>query len=243
MAGVFSLKATAYLLGVSESTLARMCRSGQLQTVKISARRRVVIISEIARVLGADKDEDVARRLNRSVQNWLRRESQHMRGEDESPITNGENAAMGELREWMDKAAESAQKVKELEARLANVSERLMCRHCGDYFAPRHGSGGKPQKYCSEDCRRRADIERKTERAEEMQREQRNIPQSRGPLVISGPSVAEERFTVILESIARGGFIIRGFGEGTNCEPLKAASSFADLVDYLALLSGIKTSR
>lgn len=34
------------------------------------------------------------------------------------------------------------------------------CHHCLAPFTPRKGSGGKPQKYCSEECRRAADAQR-----------------------------------------------------------------------------------
>src|SRR4051812_3423998 len=35
---------------------------------------------------------------------------------------------------------------------LAKIDART-CEHCGDAFKPRTGSGGKPQKFCSIDCR------------------------------------------------------------------------------------------
>lgn len=42
-------------------------------------------------------------------------------------------------------------------ARSGNVA----CAKCGTLFWPRNGTGGKPQKFCSVDCRRAADAERK----------------------------------------------------------------------------------
>lgn len=35
------------------------------------------------------------------------------------------------------------------------------CDSCGDSFSPRSQSGGKPQRYCSIECRRTADAKRK----------------------------------------------------------------------------------
>jgi hypothetical protein len=37
----------------------------------------------------------------------------------------------------------------------------IRCQHCDEWFTPRTGSGGKPAKFCSTECRRAADAERK----------------------------------------------------------------------------------
>lgn len=43
---------------------------------------------------------------------------------------------------------------------VAQLAPSCSCEHCGKPFEPRAGSGGKPQKYCSVDCRRAADAQR-----------------------------------------------------------------------------------
>ncbi len=44
------------------------------------------------------------------------------------------------------------------------------CEKCGDRFTPRSGSGGRPQKFCTEECRRAADADRKANAKPEAQR-------------------------------------------------------------------------
>lgn len=46
-----SLKETARLLLISRSTLQRMVRRGDIKTVKVSPRRRIVPSTEIQRIL------------------------------------------------------------------------------------------------------------------------------------------------------------------------------------------------
>jgi len=40
------------------------------------------------------------------------------------------------------------------EAEASIAQDKLNCPECGELFEPRSKSGGKPQKYCSEECRR-----------------------------------------------------------------------------------------
>ena len=44
---------------------------------------------------------------------------------------------------------------------MLNTTNVARCEQCDQSFEPRKGSGGKPQRFCSEDCRRQADAERK----------------------------------------------------------------------------------
>jgi hypothetical protein len=55
------------------------------------------------------------------------------------------------------------------------------CLQCGESFMPRAKSGGKPQKFCSEKCRREADAERKANAP--------NAPQRETPADIPEPSI------------------------------------------------------
>jgi hypothetical protein len=45
-------------------------------------------------------------------------------------------------------------KIDAIAAELAVEDSAPKCEHCGNPFQPRKRSGGKPQKYCSEECRR-----------------------------------------------------------------------------------------
>jgi hypothetical protein len=36
-----------------------------------------------------------------------------------------------------------------------SATPATLCEHCGKAFEPRSGNGGRPQKYCSEECRRK----------------------------------------------------------------------------------------
>jgi hypothetical protein len=40
-----------------------------------------------------------------------------------------------------------------VDAKAPALSETVPCGHCGVQFAPRKASGGKPQRYCSAECR------------------------------------------------------------------------------------------
>ena len=51
------------------------------------------------------------------------------------------------------------------------LCEQPACARCGVPFELRKTSGGKPQKYCSETCRRKADAERKANAPQRAQRE------------------------------------------------------------------------
>ena len=52
----------------------------------------------------------------------------------------------------------------------AKTTGKCECHHCGEFFDPRSGSGGKKQKYCTEECRRAADNERKANAPQRAQR-------------------------------------------------------------------------
>jgi hypothetical protein len=75
------------------------------------------------------------------------------------------------------------QKIDATDADLApERAGKVECQHqgCGEWFTPRTKSGGKPQKFCSEKCRREADAERKANAT--------NAPQCETPQAASGPA-------------------------------------------------------
>ena len=51
-----------------------------------------------------------------------------------------------------------------------NQTRAIECHRCGAPFTPRTRSGGKPQQYCGEHCRRAADAERKALKVQRAQR-------------------------------------------------------------------------
>jgi hypothetical protein len=64
------------------------------------------------------------------------------------------------------------------------------CRSCHREFTPRKGTGGKPQVYCSAECRREADAERK---ANPTQREQRAPQRAASP----APAPLKNEFALV----------------------------------------------
>jgi excisionase family DNA binding protein len=60
-ARVQSLKQAAETLGISQRTLERLCLSGQIRSVLVSPRRRLVPIAEIDRILAAATNHEQER--------------------------------------------------------------------------------------------------------------------------------------------------------------------------------------
>ena len=76
----------------------------------------------------------------------------------------------------------------------ARVAGRHECQRCGEFFEPRTGTGGRKQKYCTEECRRTSDNERKANAGQRAQRagdEEKEMTMTQGQFLDASRAISE----------------------------------------------------